>query len=112
MSQHEYVMALNIPLPTREELPEDLQKYFAKCDQKLGMLPNVLAAYSHNAEQLRTFSRFYNTLMFGESGLSELGCPWRRSTPISTKPLARRVSDVLRSACTYLPLTVGDATSV
>ncbi len=72
MSQHQYVMALNIPLPTREELPEDLQKFFAKCDQKLGMVPNVLAAYSHNAEQLRTFSRFYNTLMFGESGLSEL----------------------------------------
>ncbi|MSR15976.1 MAG: alkylhydroperoxidase [Gammaproteobacteria bacterium] len=72
MSQHDYVMALNIPLPTREELPEDLQKYFAKCDQKLGMLPNVLAAYSHDAEQLRTFSRFYNVLMFGASGLSEL----------------------------------------
>jgi uncharacterized peroxidase-related enzyme len=72
MSQHEYVMALNIPLPKREELPEDLQKYFAKCDQKLGLLPNVLAAYSHDAEQLRTFSRFYNALMFGPSGLSEL----------------------------------------
>lgn len=72
MSQHAYVMALNIPLPTREELPEDLQKFFAKCEQKLGLVPNVLAAYSHNAEQLRTFSRFYNTLMFGESGLSEL----------------------------------------
>lgn len=72
MSQHQYVMALNIPLPTREELPEDLQKFFGKCDQKLGMVPNVLAAYSHNPEQLRTFSRFYNTLMFGESGLSEL----------------------------------------
>ena len=72
MSQHAYIMALNIPLPTRAELPEDLQKFFAKCEQKLGMVPNVLAAYSHNAEQLRTFSRFYNTLMFGESGLSEL----------------------------------------
>ncbi len=72
MSQHDYVMALNIPLPTRDELPEDLQKYFSKCDQKLGMLPNVLAAYSHDAEQLRTFSKFYNVLMFGPSGLSEL----------------------------------------
>lgn len=72
MSQHDYVMALNIPLPSREELPEDLQKYFAKCEQKLGLLPNVLAAYSHDVEQLRTFSRFYNTLMFGPSGLSEL----------------------------------------
>lgn len=72
MSQHSYVMALQIPLPSREALPEDIQKYFAKCDQKLGMLPNVLAAYSHDVEQLRTFSRFYNTLMFGPSGLSEL----------------------------------------
>jgi uncharacterized peroxidase-related enzyme len=72
MSQPAYVTALDIPLPERSELPEDIQKYFGKCDQKLGMVPNVLLAYSHNAEQLRTFSRFYNTLMFGESGLSEL----------------------------------------
>jgi uncharacterized peroxidase-related enzyme len=72
MAQPDYVMALNIPLPTRAELPEDIQKFFAKCDQKLGLLPNVLAAYSHDVEQLRTFSRFYNTLMFGPSGLSEL----------------------------------------
>ncbi len=72
MSQQPYVTALDLPLPAREELPEDIQKYFAKCDEKLGMLPNVLVAYSHNVEQLRTFSRFYNTLMFGESGLSEL----------------------------------------
>ncbi len=72
MSQHPYVTALDIPQPSRAELPEDMQKYFAKCDQKLGMLPNVLAAYSHNIDQLRTFSHFYNTLMFGESGLSKL----------------------------------------
>ena len=71
-SQPAYVMALDIPLPPRAELPEDIQKYFSKCDAKLGMLPNVLAAYSHNVEQLRTFSRFYNTLMVGESGLTEL----------------------------------------
>lgn len=72
MSQHKYVTALNIPVPARGELPEDIQKYFAKCDQKLGMLPNVLAAYAHNVDQLRAFSQFYNTLMFGESGLSKL----------------------------------------
>lgn len=72
MSQPAYIMALNIDLPAREDLPEDLQKYFSVCDEKLGMLPNVLAAYSHDVEQLRSFSRFYNVLMFGESGLSEL----------------------------------------
>lgn len=72
MALRDHIMALDIPLPSREELPEDLQKYFAVCDKKLGMIPNVLAAYSHDAEQLRTFSRFYNALMFGESGLSSL----------------------------------------
>jgi uncharacterized peroxidase-related enzyme len=66
------VIALDIPLPAREELPEDLQKYLAVCDEKLGMIPNVLAAYSHEAEQLRTFSRFYNALMFADTGLTPL----------------------------------------
>lgn len=66
------IMALDIPLPAREELPEDLQKYLAVCDEKLGMIPNVLAAYSHEAEQLRTFSRFYNALMFADTGLTPL----------------------------------------
>ncbi len=72
MALRDSIIALDIPLPDRDELPEDLQKYFAICDEKLGMLPNVLAAYSHDAEQLRTFSKFYNALMFGESGLSPL----------------------------------------
>lgn len=35
-------------------------------------MPNVLKAYSHDEEQLRTFSRFYNSLMFGKSGLGAL----------------------------------------
>ena len=72
MALRDSIIALDIPLPERDELPEDLQKYFAICDEKLAMLPNVLAAYSHDAEQLRTFSKFYNALMFGESGLSPL----------------------------------------
>ena len=66
------IMALDIPLPTRDELPEDMQKYFAVCDEKLGMIPNVLASYSHESEQLRTFSRFYNAIMFADTGLSPL----------------------------------------
>lgn len=72
MALRTHIMALDIPLPSRTELPDDLQKYFAVCDAKLGMVPNVLQAYSHDSEQLRTFSRFYNALMFGESGLSVL----------------------------------------
>ena len=72
MSQSDYIMALDIPLPPPEALPEDIQKYLAVCEEKLGLIPYVLLAYSHNVEQFRTFSRFYNTLMLAESGLSKL----------------------------------------
>ena len=72
MSQPEHVIALELDLPENSDLPDDLQSYFALCDTKLGMVPNVLRAYSHNAEKLRAFSRYYNTLMLGESGLTKL----------------------------------------
>ncbi len=73
MSQPKYVHALKgIPVPAREELDEGTQKYFAVCDEKLGMVPNVLAAYSFDAAKLRPFSDMYGELMLGESGLSKL----------------------------------------
>lgn len=72
MNQPEHIIALDIQLPETSALPEDLQKFFGICQDKLGLIPNVLAAYSHDDEQLRTFSRFYNALMFGASGLSNL----------------------------------------
>lgn len=71
-SQPDYITALDLPLPAHDQLPEDYQKYFSVCEEKLGMVPNVLKAYSQNATQLDVFSRFYNELMFGDSGLSNL----------------------------------------
>lgn len=53
-------------------LDDDLKVYFEKCVEKLGMVPNVLRAYALRPEKLRTFSRMYNELMLGESGLSKL----------------------------------------
>ncbi|MCC7410437.1 MAG: peroxidase-related enzyme [Gammaproteobacteria bacterium] len=72
MSQRPYVTALDLALPAPEALPEDMRKYFAVCQDRLGMIPNVLRAYSCDVEQLRPFSRLYNALMFGESGLTAL----------------------------------------
>jgi uncharacterized peroxidase-related enzyme len=63
-------MALDLKEPA--ELDEDIQKYFDKCDEKLGMVPNVLRAYAFNQDKLRNFMNFYNELMLGESGLSKL----------------------------------------
>lgn len=64
--------ALDLPIPPYSELPESVQKYFDKCQEKLGLIPNVLASYSQNIEQLEVFSRFYNQLMFGDSELTLL----------------------------------------
>lgn len=64
------LMALDLPLP--DPLPEDVAELFEKCQVKLGLVPNVLAAYAHRPEKLRAFSAMYNDLMLGPSGLSKL----------------------------------------
>jgi len=48
------------------------QKYFDICQEKLGMVPNVLQAYSFDDTKLRAFTDFYNDLMLADSGLSKL----------------------------------------
>ena len=62
--------ALN--LPPVDPLPEGTAKFFAICEEKLGLVPNVLRAYTHNIDKLNAFSAMYNDLMLGESGLSKL----------------------------------------
>jgi uncharacterized peroxidase-related enzyme len=64
--------ALGLKPAPRARLAPDLQKYFAACDEKLGFLPNVLAAYSFDEAKLRGFMGFYNELMLGDSALSKL----------------------------------------
>lgn len=71
-SQPEHITALDLPIPEHDQLPPEFQKYFEVCKEKLGMVPNVLAAYSHNTNQLDVFSRIYNEMMFGESNLTLL----------------------------------------
>ena len=53
-------------------LPEDMAAYFAKCEDKLGLIPNVLQAYAFDPEKFRAFAALYNNLMLAESGLSKL----------------------------------------
>ncbi|MER9892005.1 peroxidase-related enzyme [Mesorhizobium sp. M0119] len=54
------------------ELSEATKAYFAKCQEKLGLVPNVLFAYAFDEKKLRAFTDMYNDLMLGESGLSKL----------------------------------------
>jgi uncharacterized peroxidase-related enzyme len=71
-SQPDHVTALDMPVPPRSQLDPDLQKYFGVCDQRIGFVPNVLAAYTFDQAKLRTFIGMYNDLMLGESVLSKL----------------------------------------
>jgi uncharacterized peroxidase-related enzyme len=64
--------ALDLPTPDRADLAPDMAAYFAKCDEKIGFVPNVLAAYSFSADKFRAFSGFYNELMLAPSGLTKL----------------------------------------
>ncbi|NWN92378.1 peroxidase-related enzyme [Marinobacter adhaerens] len=72
MTNNKHVVALDLPIPEMKDLPDDVRKYFEICLEKLGMVPNVLTAYSQNLKQLDGFSRLYNELMMGESELSKL----------------------------------------
>jgi uncharacterized peroxidase-related enzyme len=66
----EAVTALKLEQET--PLSEAMQAYFAKCEEKLGMVPNVLRAYAFNNDKLEAFVGFYNDLMLAGSGLSKL----------------------------------------
>ena len=62
--------ALDLAPP--DPLPEEVVELFAKCQEKLGLVPSVLVAYAHNPEKLRAFGQMYNTLMLAKSGLTRL----------------------------------------
>lgn len=61
-----------LDLPMVDPLPDQTQKYFDVCVEKLGMIPNVLQAYAFDIEKLNAFTALYNDLMLAESGLSKL----------------------------------------
>jgi len=61
-----------LPVPNPEALDEDLRELFALCTEKLGIVPNVLRAYSLRPQKLRNFVAMYNELMLAPSGLSKL----------------------------------------
>lgn len=61
-----------LDLPMVDPLPAQTQKYFDICQDKLGMIPNVLTAHAFDIDKLNTFTALYNDLMLGESALSKL----------------------------------------
>jgi len=62
--------ALNLPMV--DPLPEATRKYFKICQEKLGLIPNVLQVYAFDIEKLNAFTAMYNDLMLGPSALTKL----------------------------------------
>ena len=62
------VVALQLPA---EKLTPEMAAYFAKCEEKLGFVPNVLKAYAFDMAKLSAFVGMYNDLMLAPSGLSK-----------------------------------------
>ena len=56
----------------RGKLSPAMEAYFAKCQEKLGFVPNVLEAYAFDNAKLEAFVAMYNDLMLAPSGLSKL----------------------------------------
>jgi uncharacterized peroxidase-related enzyme len=61
-----------LDLPMVDPLPEETQRYFDICVEKLGMIPNVLKANAFDIDKLNAFTTMYNDLMLAPSGLSKL----------------------------------------
>ncbi len=70
MSDTDQPTALDLPMV--DPLPDATQKYFDVCQDKLGMVPNVLRAYAFDIDKLNAFTAMYNDLMLADSGLSKL----------------------------------------
>jgi len=63
------ITALKLP---PAPLSAEMAAYFAKCEEKLGFVPNVLKAYAFDMDKLSAFVAMYNDLMLAPSGLRKL----------------------------------------
>jgi uncharacterized peroxidase-related enzyme len=74
MNRHEKTgadAAIALDLPPAP-LDADGKAYFAKCEEKLGFVPNVLKAYAFDLAKLKAFIAMADDLMLAPSGLSKL----------------------------------------
>ena len=59
------------PIPSLEQIPEDLRNRILEIQKKTGFVPNVFLTLAHRPEELRAFMAYHDTLMDGDSSLSK-----------------------------------------
>ena len=63
---------LNLDYEGTKDGEDQVKNYLEIVQQKLGFIPNVLAAFARFPKQFEGFTKLYNSLMLGESGLTKL----------------------------------------
>tara|TARA_B100001996_G_scaffold117253_1_gene88771 strand:- start:1811 stop:2407 length:597 start_codon:yes stop_codon:yes gene_type:complete len=66
------ITALNLELKEKNDEVINASDYLKIVKEKIGFVPNVLNAFSKFPKQFEGFTKLYNSLMLGESGLSKL----------------------------------------
>ena len=71
-----------------------VKNYLEIVQQKLGFIPNVLAAFAKFPKQFEGFTKLYNALMLGESGLTKLEREMIAVTVSSNNPSVHFFRDI------------------
>ena len=70
--QNNNITKLNLNYKGHKEGEVQVESYLKIVKEKIGFVPNVLAAFSKFPKQFEGFTKLYNSLMLGESGLTKL----------------------------------------
>ena len=71
IKNNKYIWDLDLK-PRIELLDKEMKRYIEVCNEKLGMVPNVILANASDPDRLKSFVNFYNRLMIKEGSLSKL----------------------------------------
>ena len=70
--QKQNLTKLNLEYNGEKDGEDQVENYLNIVNEKIGFTPNVLAAFAKFPKQFEGFTKLYNSLMLGESGLTKL----------------------------------------
>src|SRR5690348_1188991 len=59
------------PVPTLDDLPEDIRARILEVQEKAGFVPNVFLTLAHRPDEFRAFFAYHDALMLRDSGLTK-----------------------------------------
>ncbi len=59
------------PVPSLEQMPDDIRDKILAVQEKAGFVPNVFLTFAHRPDEFRAFFAYHDALLLRESGLSK-----------------------------------------